>query len=103
MTATRPSSRTSSPPAACTRSCAMADDGIRSPVMGRVIHFEIHAGDPDRAERFYTGVFGWTAQAYGGPTDYRLLSTGEDGTLGINGAILKRMGDGPASGDAVNA
>ena len=30
--------------------------------MGRVIHFEIQAADPDRAERFYTSVFGWTVQ-----------------------------------------
>jgi uncharacterized protein len=71
--------------------------------MGRVIHFEIHAADPDRAQRFYTEVFGWTAQNFGGPMDYRLLTTGPDGEIGINGAILKRQGDGPAPGAAVNA
>jgi predicted enzyme related to lactoylglutathione lyase len=71
--------------------------------MGRVIHFEIHADDVDRAERFYAGVFGWTVQRYGGPVDYRLLTTGADGDTGINGAILKRQGDRPAAGAAVNA
>ena len=72
--------------------------------MGRVIHFEIQAADPDRAERFYTGVFGWSAQAIGGPMDYRLLMTGDDATTGINGAILRRGGGGePVEGAAVNA
>jgi predicted enzyme related to lactoylglutathione lyase len=71
--------------------------------MGRVIHFEIHAEDTDRAQRFYTAVFGWNAQIFGGPTDYRLLTTGPDGEIGINGAILKRQGPGPEKGAAVNA
>jgi predicted enzyme related to lactoylglutathione lyase len=71
--------------------------------MGRVIHFEIHADDTDRAQRFYTEVFGWNAQNFGGPMDYRLLTTGPDGEIGINGAILKRQGAGPEVGAAVNA
>jgi predicted enzyme related to lactoylglutathione lyase len=58
--------------------------------MGRVIHFEIQADDTDRAERFYTSVFGWAVQHYGGPVDYRLLTTGPDDQPGINGAILRR-------------
>ena len=61
--------------------------------MARVIHFEIHAGDTERAERFYTGVFGWTVQRYGGPMDYRLVTTGPDDRPGINGAILARQGE----------
>jgi predicted enzyme related to lactoylglutathione lyase len=71
--------------------------------MGRVIHFEIHAEDTDRAEAFYTGLFGWTAERYGGPVDYRVLTTGPDGSLGINGAILARQGDGPGESEPVNA
>jgi uncharacterized protein len=71
--------------------------------MGRVIHFEIHAADPDRAERFYTGVFGWTAQRYGGPVDYRLLTTGPDDQPGINGAILQRQGAPPEDAAPVDA
>ena len=27
--------------------------------MPRVVHFEIHADDPERAIRFYHSVFGW--------------------------------------------
>jgi predicted enzyme related to lactoylglutathione lyase len=71
--------------------------------MGRVIHFEIHAADTDRAERFYTEVFGWSAQRIGGPVDYRLLTTGSDDRAGINGAILERRGPAPGDGDPVNA
>src|SRR4051794_41763930 len=71
--------------------------------MGRVIHFEIHAADTDRAQRFYTEVFGWGVQNFGGPMDYRLLITGPDGEAGINGAILKRQGDAPAAGAAGGA
>ena len=70
--------------------------------MGRVIHFEIQAADPDRAERFYTSVFGWSVQPMGGPMDYRLLITGDDGTTGINGAILRRGGPEPGDRAAVN-
>jgi predicted enzyme related to lactoylglutathione lyase len=71
--------------------------------MGRVIHFEIHAADVDRAERFYTEVFGWAVQRYGGPMDYRLLTTGPDDRTGINGAILKRQGPEPTTGQPVSA
>jgi predicted enzyme related to lactoylglutathione lyase len=70
--------------------------------MGRVVHFEIHASDVDRAERFYTGVFGWAAEKFEGPVDYRLLNTGPNSATGIDGALLERRGDAPANGDAVN-
>jgi predicted enzyme related to lactoylglutathione lyase len=70
--------------------------------MGRVLHFEIHASDPDRAERFYAGVFGWTVQRIGGPVDYRLVTTGPAEENGIDGAILQRQGDDPAKSQPVN-
>jgi hypothetical protein len=70
--------------------------------MGRVIHFEIHAADPDRAQRFYSGVFGWNARHYGGPMDYRLVTTGPDDDTGINGAILQRQGPAPDEGAPVS-
>lgn len=61
--------------------------------MGRVVHFEIHASDCDRAERFYTRVFGWEVRRWAGaPVDYRLITTGPDGQAGINGAIVERRG-----------
>lgn len=69
--------------------------------MGRVIHFEIHAGDPDRAQRFYESVFGWSITRYEGtPVDYRLITTGTEAP-GIDGAILQRQGE--VDGQAVIA
>ena len=63
--------------------------------MGRVIHFEIQADDPERAAGFYREVFGWTIDTWGGPVEYWLVGTGEDGTPGIDGAIMPRMGPAP--------
>jgi predicted enzyme related to lactoylglutathione lyase len=64
--------------------------------VGRVIHFEIHADDLDRAEDFYTGLFGWTVQRWeGAPVDYRLLATGAEGEPGIDGALMTRRDAAP--------
>jgi predicted enzyme related to lactoylglutathione lyase len=67
----------------------------------RVIHFEIHAADPERAVRFYTELFGWQTQKWGGPMDYWLVTTGPDGQPGINGGIMRRQGPAPVEGQAV--
>jgi len=69
--------------------------------MSRVIHFEIHADDPERAVRFYGSVFGWQMKKWQGPEDYWLITTG-DGP-GINGGLMRRRGPGPAQGQPVNA
>jgi predicted enzyme related to lactoylglutathione lyase len=69
--------------------------------MGRVVHFEIHASDPQAASAFYSEIFGWTIRKWDGPVEYYLVSTGEGD--GIDGAILPRRGDRPASGAPVNA
>jgi uncharacterized protein len=71
--------------------------------MPRIIHFEIHADDLERAVNFYTQAFGWDIQKYDAPFDYWLITTGEEGTPGINGAITRRMGPPPTDGAAVNA
>jgi predicted enzyme related to lactoylglutathione lyase len=66
--------------------------------MGRVVHFEIHAADPERAVKFYESVFDWEIKKWDGPVDYWLVMTGEDDD-GIDGAIMKRMGENPNSSD----
>lgn len=71
--------------------------------MGRLIHFEIHAEDPERAAGFYARVLGWDAKRWEGPVDYWLLTTGPDADPGINGAITLRRGAAPVEGEAVNA
>jgi uncharacterized protein len=60
--------------------------------MPRVVHFEVHADDPERAIRFYSTVFGWTFNHYGGAQDYWLITTGPDDQPGINGGLMRRMG-----------
>lgn len=71
--------------------------------MGRVVHFEIHAADPERAIKFYGTVFGWQIARWEGPVDYWLITSGPDEKPGINGAIIRRMGGTPGDADDVNA
>jgi predicted enzyme related to lactoylglutathione lyase len=70
--------------------------------MNRPTHFEIHAGDPERAIKFYQAVFGWQFQKWDGSMPYWLITTGSDAP-GINGGMVPRMGPAPADGQAVNA
>src|SRR5207247_6248276 len=59
----------------------------------RPTHFEIPVDDPDRAEKFYASVFGWTFQRYpGAPQYYGMAATG-DTEPGINGALFQRGSD----------
>jgi len=61
--------------------------------MPRVVHFEIHTENPERAVKFYSGVFGWEIMKWDGPQDYWLITTGPDDELGINGALMRRQGE----------
>ena len=58
--------------------------------MPRVVHFEFAADDPDRASAFYSDVFGWEIDKWGGPCEYWLAQTGEEGEPGIDGGIARR-------------
>jgi len=60
--------------------------------MPRVIHFEIHAENPDRAVKFYREVLGWEFTKWDGPMPYWLIKTGPDSQPGINGGLLPRRG-----------
>ncbi|MBM3852873.1 MAG: VOC family protein [Verrucomicrobia bacterium] len=71
--------------------------------MPRPIHFEIQASDPERAIKFYSTVLGWTFSKWDGPMPYWLVTTGPDGTPGINGGLHPRMGPEPVEGQAVIA
>lgn len=60
--------------------------------MSRVVHFEIHADQPERAKAFYTALLGWQfAKWEGGPFEYYMIITGPEGTPGINGGLMKRQ------------
>jgi len=69
--------------------------------MPRVVHFEIHAAEPERAVAFYAGLFDWRFQQWAGQP-YWLLTTGEDGP-GINGGLVLRRGPAPGEAQPVNA
>ncbi len=60
----------------------------------RVIHFEVQADDVDRAKAFYENAFDWKVEQMmtkeTGGMDYWGLTTGPDGTPGINGGMYKR-------------
>ena len=71
--------------------------------MHRVIHFEIHAENPQRAIAFYTSMFGWEFTKWPGPEDYYLIKTGPDSQPGINGGLIRRRGSAPVQGQAVSA
>jgi predicted enzyme related to lactoylglutathione lyase len=59
--------------------------------MPRVIHFEIHAENPQRAIDFYSKLFGWQFTQWGGE-QYWLIKTGESTEPGIDGGLLPRRG-----------
>jgi predicted enzyme related to lactoylglutathione lyase len=80
--------------------------------MNRVVHFEIHAEDLERAKKFYSDVFGWQMQQMGsemgnyvvivnGPGMDNLAALPED--PGINGGMLQRNAPIPAQGQGPNA
>jgi predicted enzyme related to lactoylglutathione lyase len=71
--------------------------------MSRVVHFEIHATDPESLVSYYSALFGWTIQKWDGPMDYWLISTGPDEQRGINGGLVRRRGDGPTATQAVSS
>jgi predicted enzyme related to lactoylglutathione lyase len=71
--------------------------------MPRVIHFEIHATDPEGLISFYSSLFGWTFQKWEGPTDYWLIRTGSAEERGIDGGLLRRHGNAPTATQAVNS
>lgn len=57
--------------------------------MNRIIHFELHAPDPEPALAFYKDVFGWKVTAWEGPEEYWLLQTGDPGKPGIDGGLMR--------------
>ena len=71
----------------------------------RVVHFEIHAADPERAKAFYQAVFGWEFPLWMEQPPYWGVMTAaqESQEPGINGGLMNRMGAAPVEGAAVNA
>ena len=68
--------------------------------MPRPVHFEFQADDPERAVTFYSDVFGWEFNNWGGPLEYWLITTGPEGQPGINGGMMRRQPE--WAGNSVN-
>lgn len=74
-----------------------------------VVHFEIHASEPQKLVDFYSALLGWTFTRFG-ETPYWTIDTGEGaignvaGTAGhgINGGLVERQGPRPETGAPVN-
>jgi uncharacterized protein len=73
-------------------------------IMGRLIHFEIHVSDMERAKKFYGEVFGWSFQDWSdfAGMPYFGAVTGDENELGINGALMQRQGAAPEPNQALN-
>jgi predicted enzyme related to lactoylglutathione lyase len=72
--------------------------------MGRLVHFEIHVDDMERAKKFYGEVFGWTFEDYSeyAGMPYFGAVTGDDQQMGINGALMQRKSAPPEPNQALN-
>ena len=44
---------------------------------GQIVHFEIPADDTTKGRDFWGSLFGWTFDAYPGPFEYHMTSTGD--------------------------
>jgi uncharacterized protein len=64
--------------------------------MPRPVHFEFSVSDPEKAQAFYSKLFGWTFQAFPGDMPYWLVTTGPDSEPGIGGGIMLRQDGMPA-------
>ncbi|QEO13773.1 VOC family protein [Agromyces intestinalis] len=70
-----------------------------------VVHFEIHASEPQRLIDFYTGLFGWEFTQFG-DQEYWVIDTGEgsirnagEAGHGINGGLTRRGAPGVPESD----
>ena len=73
--------------------------------MAKVIQFEIHVDNMERAKKFYEDVFGWTYEDYTDYVGYPYFGTvtGEEKEQGINGALMQREGNVPQPDQSYNS
>jgi predicted lactoylglutathione lyase len=91
----------------------MDENKINKPTQkpeSRVIHFEIHATDPEKMITFYTNVFGWKIEEWKMPdvtpeNRYWMITTAaaNSNKPGINGGMVVRRGPLPIDGEPVAA
>jgi predicted enzyme related to lactoylglutathione lyase len=75
-------------------------------VANLVVHFEIHASEPQKLIEFYSALLGWKFTQFG-DMPYWAIDTGEGAIgvdapgRGINGGLTQRMGSAPEVGGPV--
>ena len=64
-----------------------------------VVHFEIHASEPQKLIDFYSELLGWTFQSYGGGDQpYWVIDTGEGAIGNLTGQAGMGINGGSRSG-----
>ena len=59
-----------------------------------IVHFEIPANDPAKLSQFYSKLFGWTFEKWGGSSEmeYWMIKTrAKDDSVGVDGGMPKKM------------
>ena len=59
--------------------------------MPTVVHFEIPFDDLDRAQKFYTDLFGWKIEKYEGGDYWMITTADEKGESGVAGGMMRRQ------------
>ncbi len=67
----------------------------------KIVHFEIHADDPERAIKFYRDVFGWEITKFQGSEEGGIDYWNIDTKEGLNGGLMRR--ENPSSEGDPNA
>ena len=74
--------------------------------MDGLVHFEIHATEPEKLAEFYTNVFGWKIEKYEGIPGleyWGVVTCPKDAPNAINGGLIRRKGPAAGDGAPVNA
>src|SRR4051812_1398695 len=84
-----------------------ARTGMGGTMANLVVHFEIHASEPQRLVDFYSQLLGWKFTQFG-DMPYWSIETGEGAASmnapgnGIDGGLTQRQGPAPEPGAPVN-
>lgn len=57
--------------------------------MPRIIHFDMASKEPEKTIAFYSKVFGWKFDNWGGPMNYWIITTGPNDKPGIDGGLSR--------------
>lgn len=70
-----------------------------------LVHFEIHASDPEKLAEFYRNLFGWTITKYEGIPGleyWGVMTCSKGAPNAINGGLIRRKGPSAEVGAPVN-